>query len=213
MDTMLKITEINHPIIKPLLGKSDRELLALFRADLSLGQYFVAIFCKYGQIIYTLTSDSGRSHNGSDYLFAKTWERIYQELKSLEIETIDSLQNFLIDITGVEINAANSLNQISPEIKPESKYDLSSTPPIFFCYLNQALEQLSPDLRLVLILSHRFNWSSGRIAAYLQSEGDSIQNLFRSHKIKDMHELISKADFALIQLLPQDIQTIYLSPA
>jgi hypothetical protein len=206
---MLKTTEINHPIIKPLLEKSDRELLALFQSHLDLGQYLVAIFCKYGQITYTLTSDSGRSPREADYLFAKTWERIYQELKSSQIETIDSLQNFLIDITGVEINSANALNYISEDIK----YDLSLTPPIFFCYLNQALDQLSPDLRLVLILFYRFNWSGGRIAAYLQSEGDLVQDLFRLHKIKDMNELISKADLALIQLLPQDIQKIYLSPA
>jgi hypothetical protein len=205
---MLKTTEINHPIIKPLLEKSDRELLALFQAHLDSGQYLVAIFCKYGQIIYTLTSDSGRSPKEADYLFAKTWQRIYQELKTLQIETIDSLQNFLIDITGVEINSAN-LNHISEDIK----YDLSSTPPIFFCYLNRALEQLLPDLRLVLILSYRFNWSGGRIAAYLQSEGDLIQDLLRLHEIKDMNELISKADLALIQLLPQDIQKIYLSPS
>ena len=200
---MFNTIEINHPIIEPLLHKSDHELLALFQGHPDLGQYLVAIFCRYGQIIYTLTRDSGRSPLQSDYLFSKAWERIYQELKLLQIENAKTLQNFLIDITGVEINDFKEPENI--------KYDLSLTPPIFLCYLNQALEQLPKELRLVLTLSSNFNWSSSRITAYLRSEGDSLQDLLQQHRVKDIDSMIYKANFALIQLLPQDIQDIYLS--
>ena len=190
-------------MIEPLLQKSDHELLALFQEHPDLGQYLVAIFCRYGQIIYTLTRDAGRSPIQADYLFSKAWGRIYQELKLLQIEKAKTLQNFLIDITGVEINAFKAPEQI--------KYDLSLTPPIFLCYLNQALEQLPKERRLVLTLSSNFNWSSSRITAYLRSEGDSLQDLLSQHRVKDIDSMISKANLALIQLLPQDIQDIYLS--
>lgn len=200
---MLNCIEINHPIIEPLLQKSDHELLALFQGHPDLGQYLVAIFCRYGQIIYTLTRDSGRSPLQSDYLFSKAWERIYQELKLLQIENDKTLQNFLIDITGVEINDF--------KVPENIKYDLSLTPPIFLCYLNQALEELPRELRLVLTLSSNFNWSSSRITAYLRSEGDSLQDLLHRHRVKDIDSMISKANLDLMQLLPQDIQDIYLS--
>jgi len=200
---VLNTIEINHPLIEPLLKKSDQELLALFQAHPNLGQYLVAIFCRYGQIIYTLTRDSDRSPLQADYLLFKTWERIYQELKSLQIKNDKILKNFLIDITAVESNSFKAPEQI--------KYDLSLTPPIFLCYLNAALEQLPRELRLVLTLSFNFNWSSSRIAAYLQSEGDSLPELFRQYRVKDMDCLISKASSDLLQLLPQDIQDIYLS--
>ncbi len=197
-----KTTEINHPLVETLLSKSDQELLALFQAHPNLGKYLLAIFCRYAQIIYTLTRDSGKSAKQSDFLFAKTWERIEHELRLIEISTIRSLQNLLIDITGVVLNSL-----VAPE---NCKYDLSLTPPIFFCYLNQALAKLAPDLRLVLILSDTFNWSSARIAAYLQSEDDLLRAAFGRHKVKNIEQLISKANSTLIQLLPIDIQEIYL---
>jgi hypothetical protein len=200
---VLNTIEINHPIIEPLLQKSDHELLALFQGHPDLGQYLVAIFCRYGQIIYTLTRHSGRSPVVADYLFSKAWERIYRELKLLQIENAKTLQNFLIDITGVEINDFKAPENI--------KYDLSLTPPIFLCYLNQALEQLPKELRLILTLSSNFNWSSSRITAYLRSEGNSLQDLLHQHRVKDIDSMISKANLDLIQLLPQDIQDIYLS--
>lgn len=216
-----KITEIGHPLIVPLLEKSDRELLSLFQAHPNLGRYFVAIFCRYQQIIYVLTHDAARSRAQADYLFAQTWERIYRELnqklRSQKIETINtsqnSLQNFLIDITGAVINSTDT------EVIKDTAQDINNsdsdrmTPPLFLCYLNLALEELPPDLRLVLVLSHTFNWSSGRIAAYLQSEGDSVRDALSRYHVKDINELILEANLALVRLIPQDIQEIYLSPS
>ncbi len=204
---VLKTIEINHPIIEPLLAKSDQELLALFHAHPDLGRYLVVIFCRYGQIIYTLTRESGRSAVEAEYLFGKTWGHIYRELKLLNLEATKPLQNFLIDITAVAINTFDA-NLDTHEHK--IKYDLCLTPPILLCYLNQALDQIPKDLRLVLTLSQTFNWSSSRIAAYLKSEGE-LQNT-QVRRIKDIDELISQANVTLTQLLPQDIQEIYLAP-
>lgn len=202
---MLKITEINHPIIEPLLKKTDRELLAEFQADRHKEKFLIAIFCLYGQIIYRLTNDAGRSPHVANYLFTKTWERIEQELRSVPINTVNSLQNLLIDITGVVINSfeAEELETGVFTDKSENKSDPQNpVSPIFLCYLHQTLDRLPYDLRLVLVLAHTWQWSSSRIAAYLQSEGESIDNIDR---------LISKSEFEIVRLLPLDIQEIYLS--
>jgi hypothetical protein len=201
---MLKIVEITHPIIEPLLKKTDRELLAEFQTDRHKEKFLVAIFCLYGQIIYRLTNDAGRSPQIANYLFTKTWERIEQELRSVPINTVNSLQNLLIDITGVVINsfAADEL-EIGMFADNANKSDLQNpVSPIFLCYLHQTLDRLPYDLRLVLVLTHTWQWSSSRIAAYLQSEGESIDNI---------DKLISKAEFEILRLLPLDIQEIYLS--
>jgi DNA-directed RNA polymerase specialized sigma24 family protein len=202
---MLKIIEINHPIIEPLLKKTDRELLAEFQTDRRKEKFLVAIFCLYGQIIYRLTNDAGRSPQIANYLFTKTWERIEQELRSVPINTVNSLQNLLIDITGVVINSFTS-EELETGVftdKSANKSDPQNpVSPIFLCYLHQTLDRLPSDLRLVLVLAYTWQWSSSRIAAYLQSEGESIDNIDR---------LISKAEFEIVRLLPLDIQEIYLS--
>ncbi len=197
------LPEINHPIVQTLIAKSDRELLNLFQLHPELGQYFAAIFCRYAQIVYTLTSGSTRSPIQGDYLFAKTWERIFGELRSLEqtsqIFTETSLQNWLIDIAGVMI-----VNDELPPIE-DIQYSLASTSPVLLCYLNEALNQLSGNLRLILLLSETCHWSHTRIAAYLQAEGDRISAV-------EVGNLLQQALNALVTALPEDIQSIYLAP-
>jgi len=198
------LPELSHPLIQALIAKSDRELVNLFQLHPELGEYFVAIFCRYGQIIYTLSSGSTRSPIQGDYLFAQTWQRIYDELRSLHPEQADqiftetSLQNWLIDIAGVMI-----VNNEVPAID-EISYKLATTPPVLLCYLTQAIDQLPENLRLVLLLSQTFHWSSPRIAAYLQAEGDRITT-------SQVNNLLDQALQTITTTLPEDIQSIYLA--
>jgi hypothetical protein len=195
------LPEINDPNVQALSQKSDQELLTLFQRHPERGQYFAAIFCRYGQVIYTLVSTATRSPVQSDYLFVKTWEYIFNEMRSLSLRSPTSkisLQSWLINVTAMMINHG----QLPPV--EEIQYSLSDTPPVFWCYLNQALAQLPGDLRLVLLLSQTFKWSPTRIAAYLQAEGDSVS-------AADVQELLAKSYQALGSALPSDIQDIYLA--
>jgi DNA-directed RNA polymerase specialized sigma24 family protein len=193
------LPEFNHPKVQALFQKSDRELVTLFQRHPEMGQYFAAIFCRYGQVIYTLVSTATRSPVQSDYLFVKTWEYIYHELRSLDLRAISprlSLQSWSINVAAMMINRA--------ELPPveDIQYSLNETPPVFWCYLNQALNQLPGDLRLVLLLSQTFKWSNTRIAAYLQAEGENVS-------ATDAKQLIAKAYRALEEALPADIRDIY----
>jgi len=79
------LPEIHHPKIQALFQKSDRELVTLFQRHPEEGQYFAAIFCRYGQVLYTLIGTATRSPVQSDYLFVKTWEYIYHEMRVLDL--------------------------------------------------------------------------------------------------------------------------------
>lgn len=195
------LPELSHPTIQSLSQKSDQDLVTSFQRYSESGQYFAAIFCRYGQVLYTLMTTSTRSPVQADYLFAKTWEHIYNELRSLDLRAHTpklSLQSWLINIAAMMINRADL-----PPVE-EIQYSLSTTPPVFWCYLNQALNQLPGDLRLVLLLSQTFRWSNTRIAAYLQAEGDNTS-------ASDVQKQLARAYQAFDLALPEDIRDIYLS--
>ncbi|PZV14387.1 MAG: RNA polymerase subunit sigma-70 [Pseudanabaena sp.] len=195
------LPEIHHPKIQALFQKSDRELVTLFQRHPEEGQYFAAIFCRYGQVLYTLIATATRSPVQSDYLFVKTWEYIYHEMRVLDLRANKphlSLQSWLINIAAMMINRA--------EVPPveEIQYSLKDTPPVFWCYLNQALNQMAGNLRLILLLSQTFQWSHTRIAAYLHAEGENIS-------ASDVKQLLVIAYRALEDALPQDVRDIYLA--
>ena len=196
------LPEIHHPKIQALFQKSDRELITLFQRHPEEGQYFAAIFCRYGQVLYTLIGTATRSPVQSDYLFVKTWEYIYHEMRVLDLRANTpslSLQSWLINVAAMMINRA--------EVPPveEIQYSLKDTPPVFWCYLNQALNQIAGNLRLILLLSQTFQWSPTRIAAYLHAEGENIS-------ANDVKNLLTKAYRALEEAIPEDIRDIYLTP-
>ncbi len=195
------LPEIHHPKIQALFQKSDHELVTLFQRYPEEGQYFAAIFCRYGQVLYTLIGTATRSPVQSDYLFVKTWEYIYHEMRVLDLRVTTprlSLQSWLINIAAMMINRA--------EVPPveEIQYSLKDTPPVFWCYLNQALNQMKGNLRLILLLSQTFQWSHTRIAAYLHAEGENIS-------ASDVKQLLVKAYQALEDAMPADIRDIYLA--
>jgi hypothetical protein len=196
-------SESNHPIIKSLFHHSDQELLTLFQRHPEQGKYFTAIFCRYSPIVYTLIRHSARSPVQAEYLFALTWRHIFYELGGLDLRHdaasgMSSFQNWLINMTAFCINQADL-----PPVE-QIHYNLKAAPPPLWCYLEQALEQLDPMLRLIAIMDQTFHWSETRIAAYLQAEGEEISPA-------QVRTLLEKGYQALENALPEDIHQIYLS--
>lgn len=200
--------ESNHPLVKALSHHSDGELLTLFQRHPECGRYFTAIFCRYSPIVYTLISHSARSPVQADYLFALTWRHIYHELGGLDLRQTDwnqgttshhppTLQNWLIDMTAVCINRA--------ELPPVESihYSLTEASPPLWCYVEQALEQLPPALRLMIVMAQTFHWSETRIAAYLQAEGELISPAAVRTQLQSGYQLLESA-------LAPDIRAIYL---
>ena len=198
-----RFTESNHPLVKSLFHHSDGQLLSLFQNHSEQGKYFTAIFCRYSPIVYTLISHSARSPVQADYLFALTWRHIYHEMRGLELRTdgeagVNSFQNWLINMTAVCINQANL-----PPVE-SINYDLKTTPPPLWCYLEQSLDLLSPIIRLTVLMAQTFHWSETRIAAYLQAEGEMISPAEVQDYLIEGYQLLEEG-------LPEDIQAIYLA--
>lgn len=195
-------SESNHPIVKSLFHHSDRELLTLFQRHPEQGKYFTALFCRYSPIVYTLIRHSARSPVQAEYLFALTWRHIFYELGGLDLRheaasSSNSFQNWLINQTAFCINQADL-----PPVE-EIHYDLKTAPPPLWCYLEQALEQLQPAMRLMVIMAQTFNWSETRIAAYLQAEGEPLSPAQVKLELEKGYQVLERA-------LPEDIRLIYL---
>jgi hypothetical protein len=195
--------EANHPLVKSLFHYGDQELLDLFQSHPEAGKYFTAMFCRYSPIVYTLIRHSARSPVQADYLFALTWRHIYYELGGLDLTNDESsketltLQNWLINMTAFCINDL--------ELPPTEAihYSLQATSPPLWCYIEQALEQMPPVLRLMVLMAQTFHWSETRIAAYLQAEGEAIAPL-------DVANFLQEGYLMLEDKLPADVRAIYL---
>lgn len=194
-------SEANHPLVRSLSHYSDQELVTLFQRYPDAGQYFVAIFCRYNPMVYTLIEHSVRSPVQADYLFAKTWRHIFYELAELDLRhpgdrPAQSLQGWLLNVTAI------CINQAPPPPVEEIHYNLQVAPPPFWCYLEHALDQLPPVLRLIVLMAQTFNWSEPRIAAYLQAEGEAMSPGQVRLLLQEGYTLLESA-------LPDDIRTIY----
>ncbi|GAX42883.1 hypothetical protein NIES4075_38880 [Tolypothrix sp. NIES-4075] len=195
--------EANHPLVKSLFHHSDQELLDLFQSHPEAGKYFTAMFCRYSPIVYTLIRHSARSPVQADYLFALTWRHIYYELGGLDLSDAESsketltLQNWLINMTAFCINDL--------ELPPTEAihYSLQATSPPLWCYIEQALEQMPPVLRLMVLMAQTFHWSETRIAAYLQAEGEAIAPA-------EVANFLQEGYLMLEDKLPADVRAIYL---
>ena len=194
--------EANHPLVKSLFHHSDHELLTLFQRYPDAGKYFTVIFCRYSPIVYTLIRHSARSPVQADYLFALTWRHIYYELGGLNLTASESgkealtMQNWLINMT------AFCINEIKVPPTEAIHYSLQATSPPLWCYVQQALDQLPPVLRLIVLMAQTFHWSETRIAAYLQAEGEAIAPSVVANLLQEGYRMLEDK-------LPTDIRTIY----
>ena len=192
--------ECDHAIVKSLFEYSDYDLVQRLKQHPDEGKYFTALFCRYSPVVYTLIRHSARSTVQSEYLFALTWRHILYELSGLDLPSEPpedfSLQAWLVNLTAACINQA-----ALPDVE-EIHYNLQEASPPLWCYVTQALERLQPLHRLVIVMAQTFRWSTTRIAAYLQAEGQRISP-------KSVTVLLTDAQKSLNAALPSDIQAIY----
>lgn len=199
-----RFPEANHPLILPLGSRSDRDLLLLLQNHRDRGRYLVAIFCRYSPIIYSLAWQGTTCAKAADFLFASIWHFLHRQMLALDAQTIQAtgeqgLQSWLIQRTAAGIAR---LDVPSPE---EIRYNLSTTPPPLWCYLQLALDELPSLQRFAILMTRQLGWSETRISTYLQAEKVTALSP------EEVRTLLHEGEQQLEVLLPEDIHQIYLS--
>jgi DNA-directed RNA polymerase specialized sigma24 family protein len=194
-------SEANHPLIKSLAQQSDQELIGLFQRYPETGQYFVALFCRYTPMLYPVVQRTAQSPVRADYLFALVWRHLFNELSALDLAKLQAGTNFQAWLLN---KTAAQMNQIDLPALEDIHYDMKAASPPFWCYLDRALDEMPPDMRLIVVMAQTFNWSETRIAAYLQAEGETLSPAGVKQRLEQGYELLEKH-------LPEDIRLIYLA--
>ena len=208
--------EANHPLIQPLLKYEDWELLHLLQHHPDEGKYFLAIFCRYSELTYTLIGSSVSSEIVANYLFGLVWREIFNQLSTLELDSEresggQSLLNWLIELTSLIINefesiSVESINDDLPTTSLPLKFYLEQALdgllPLKF-YLERALDRLPPLNRLIVLVSEKFAWNKEKIVTYLQQQGEIVSD-------SDVEIYLQEGYQILTTNLPSDIRSIYL---
>lgn len=200
-----RIPERQHPLIQPLLTWSDEELVQHFQKERDRGCYFVALYCRYGSLVYSVLQHHGRSPVQVDYLFAKVWHGLFFSLDLVEFtpegvkvgdEEAHSLRNWIVNRT------ATLIQEELPGIE-QITYVLQAAPPPLWCYLEASLAYLSPLSRFVLVTTQTFHWSLERVRAYLEVQGET-------YSIEELNRQLEEGLARIVEYLPPDIRQIYL---
>ena len=197
--------ECDHDLVKALIHHSDYELVNKLQRSPMEGKYFITLFCRYSPVVYSLIRHSAKSPVQADYLFAITWRHILNELTGIDLTPFQpgkgvefSLQGWLINLTATHINQA-----IMPEVEA-IHYTLRDAPPPLWCYTERALDNMQPKHRLIVLMAQTFKWSSTRISAYLQAEGDHTSPQAVESELQVAYQALEKA-------IPEDVREIYLN--
>lgn len=201
------LPESYHPLIQALEAESDGALLQGFQTQADQGRYFVALFCRYGLFTYTLLIHAAPERTQTDYLFGHLWRALFGHLRQLDPQSLGSdsngrpaLQAWLVRATAQWLH-----DQTIPP--PETiRYALPALPPPLWCYLEQALTDVPPHLRTLLIWSAVQQRPAEAIAAELSQANLKLSAV-------QITQLLEQGYQDLLTQLPEDIRAIYLQPA
>lgn len=196
--------ESSHPLVSPLLDWDDEQLVTAFQTCPQEGKFFVAIFCKYAPLTYSLLTKRAPTQIQVEYIFAKVWRNLFFEMRSLCADQMhganpvnQGLQAWIFHRTALSIHTEDV-----PSIEA-IPYSMDVAPLPFWCYVQIALDSISPLSRLVLVLTQTFRWTQPKILSFLSSEGTSLTRT-------ELEDLLNQAQSELNDAVPQDIQEIYV---
>jgi hypothetical protein len=194
-------SEANHPLIRSLNARDERELAVLARENPARGKFLAAFFCRYGAITYSLAQHVAPHDLQRDYCFATAWQKMFAKLITMEaaelpIADADIWQSWTID------NIAGFFRSITIPPVGAIRYRLAQASPPLWYYLDLALEQIEPLDRLTIVLDREYGGDPTTISQQLQREAVEIPPADIPAKIATAYE-------SLTQAIPADIRTIY----
>jgi hypothetical protein len=196
--TIPSFAEAHHELVRAVQHYSDRELVNSHRQEPQQARFFVALFCRYSSITYSIIQHVAGDQIQIDYLFALAWQRIFDRLEQLADRELDKIQwqNWIVSTAGELVGEEQLL---PPE---QINYRLGEVSPPLRCYVERSLKLMQPLLRLVFMMSERWDWSTAQIAKQLQTEGEDISEI-------DVPLYVSESKKAFTKTLPIDLLDIY----
>lgn len=189
--------EAHHESILALGQYTDAELIQNHIQEPEKAQYFIAFFCRYSSIVYSIIQHVAGDQIQIEYVFALAWQRVFDRLQELDDRKIPKIvwQQWVVNVAG---------ELVGPQKLPASDeltYRLSKVSPPLRCYTNRSLELIQPLLRLVFIMGNR-QWSAKQIAAALKAEGEDLAEM-------DVPLYLAEAQKSFEKTLPLDLLEIY----
>ncbi len=196
--TIPSFAEAHHELVRDVQHYSDAALVRSHRQEALQAKFFVALFCRYSSITYSIIQHVAGEQIQVDYLFALAWQRIFDRLEQLEDREIDKIQwqNWIVSTAG-ELMSTDQL-----PASDRITYRLQEVSPPLRCFVERSLKLMQPLLRLVLIMSERWQWSTGKISSQLAAEGEDVSDI-------DVPLYISESQKAFNKTLPIDLLDIY----
>jgi hypothetical protein len=190
--------EAQHESILALQAYSDAELMQYHRQEPEQAKFFVAFFCRYASIVYSIIQHIASDPVQVEYAFALAWQRIFNQLQLLEDHQlqINNWQQWVVNVAGELIGQ----EPLPPSV--DISYRLAEVSPPLRCYTVRSLELVQPLLRLVFVMGKQWNWSPKQIATALQAEGEELEEM-------DVPLYLAEAQKAFEKTLPLDLLEIY----
>jgi hypothetical protein len=190
--------EAHHESILALEHYTDAELIQSHIQEPEKAQFFIAFFCRYSSIVYSIIQHVAGDQLQIDYVFALAWQRVFDRLQELDDRQIDKIvwQQWVVMVAG---------ELVGPQKLPPSNeitYRLAVTSPPLRCYTTRSLELIQPLLRLVFIMGNQWHWSAAQISTALQAEGEDLAEM-------DVPLYLAEAQKSFEKTLPLDLLEIY----
>jgi hypothetical protein len=190
--------EAHHESILALQAYSDAELMQSHRQEPEQAKFFVAFFCRYASIVYSIIQHISSDPIQVDYAFALAWQHIFDQLQLLEDQQIsaNNWQQWVVNVAG-ELIGQETLPPAA-----DISYRLAEVSPPLRCYTIRSLELVQPLLRLIFIMGKQWQWPAHQIVAALQAEGEDLAEM-------DVPLYLAEAQKAFEKTLPLDLLKIY----
>jgi hypothetical protein len=190
--------EAHHESIVALGHYSDAELIQSHMQEPEKAQFFVAFFCRYSSIVYSIIQHVAGDQIQTEYVFALAWQRVFDRLQELDDRQLDKIvwQQWVVNVAG-EMVGSNNLPPTN-----EISYRLAEVSPPLRCYTTRSLELIQPLLRLIFIMGNQWHWSAKQISTALQAEGEDLAEM-------DVPLYLAEAQKSFEKTLPIDLLEIY----
>ncbi|WP_218081528.1 SPOR domain-containing protein [Anthocerotibacter panamensis] len=169
---------------------TDEELIGFALANPQEGRYLLCLYCRYRSLVESIVTSSQQSQ----VMAGTVWVQVRRRLDRLNVQE----NKFLSWLTAL---SADTLTQV---LRGNQKLltTVSAANPVVLAYIDQALQQLSPPQRFVVILHDAYQWSLAQIKSWM---ADQQWNL----PVNQIASSLQQARQVLIATLPLDLRTLF----